>query len=848
MMVSLRAPGLIAFRVAADVDTGTFALLKSDMGLSTGKASKWFKAMEDAVQLDRGSGVETRTPAATEATPPAASAPSERVTPASSRALSTVGRSTSTMDGLFGQARDSDVIAPAHVPSITLPIDQLTPTSVDSQTFSAWVGGIPLKHADEATLYQVFEEVGLGRESILKITVRVKDNKPNGSWALVALATIEDMRAILAATIRLEDGNGKQAVLQVRKSEVGKQLEGRARRMSYEGNLSAVSMAHAIGAAHEMQKEAFSQRHSKSAKPAVATMSSGGDVVEHLSVWVGNIPAEFATSAAITKVFAEHGCEALFCTPRVKAPPKMSWAVVALASDAMAAVALTTDMVVQTSDGESVQLNLKEYTPKDELALKERRMSVQPGALDSISIAHALNVEGMLLTASRKVMVSNIPAASANHETISALFASAGFQAVQTEVRFAPGRQKSSALLTFSDTAIALGVLQANIVTEDEDGNPVSLRIHSAEDKIVVAKRVGDIQATAPTTSSHSTPVKLIPEGTEVGEGSLQEWVGEAVHALIAESLDELGVEEVGDLLHLSEGDILELTGKMKKVQASKFTEKIAMLSASTKGSIGESTLHRAEGTPLGRSASGSSVGSPRGPIFELPLGSSLGRSGKRWTGFLSHYKDECASPARQMKTELTAELSKLGTDAQVYLDSDDLRDLRRLLDAVKDSEVLVLLQTRHLLSRPWVLLEIYTAITNSVPIVTVQVQGPNSYSFSDAQVFLDNFPAELERRNPGAGRLVLNHVQEGHDLAHIGQLLRAVIPYVISKTFTPAASMNVLRAEMADLIIAMDEAVQEGAPVVQHVDGRFQVKHTEEYNRRARGRSAVLTSEVADV
>jgi hypothetical protein len=93
-----------------------------------------------------------------------------------------------------------------------------------------------------------------------------------------------------------------------------------------------------------------------------------------------------------------------------------------------------------------------------------------------------------------------------------------------------------------------------------------------------------------------------------------------------------------------------------------------------------------------------------------------------------------------------------------------------------------------------------------------------------------------------------LNHVQEGHDLAHIGQLLRAVIPYVISKTFTPAASMNVLRAEMAGLIIAMDEAVQEGAPVVQHVDGRFQVKHTEEYNRRARGRSAVLTSEVADV
>eukprot|EP01046_Picozoa_sp_COSAG06_P012302 COSAG06_NODE_719_length_12828_cov_24.153036_3_plen_481_part_00 len=327
---------------------------------------------------------------------------------------------------------------------------------------------------------------------------------------------------------------------------------------------------------------------------AVAAATTGAANAEHLSVWVGNIPAELANSAAITKIFAEHGCEALFCTPRVKAPPKMSWAVVALKSDAMTAVALTTDMEV-----------------------------------------HARG------------------------------------------------------------------------------------------------------------------------------------------------------------------------------------------------------------------SASGGGGGSPGGPVFHLPVASSLGRSGKRWTGFLSHYKDECASPARQMKTELSAELSALGTDAQVYLDSDDLRDLWRLLDAVKESEVLVLMQTRHLLSRPWVLLEIYTAITHAVPIVTVQVQGPACYSFADAQVFLDNFEAELERRNPGAGRLVLNHVQEGHDLSHVGQLLSAVIPFVISKTFTPAASMNVLRAEIADLIIAMDEAVQEGAPVVQEVGGRFQVERTAEYNRRARRLSGVQVASV---
>ena len=49
----------------------------------------------------------------------------------------------------------------------------------------------------------------------------------------------------------------------------------------------------------------------------------------------------------------------------------------------MAAVALTTDMSVVTMGGETFQLSLCEYTPKEELAVKERRMSVQAVAASS---------------------------------------------------------------------------------------------------------------------------------------------------------------------------------------------------------------------------------------------------------------------------------------------------------------------------------------------------------------------------------------------------------------------------------------------------------------------------------
>ena len=64
-----------------------------------------------------------------------------------------------------------------------------------------------------------------------------------------------------------------------------------------------------------------------------------------------------------------------------------------------------------------------------------------------------------------------------------------------------------------------------------------------------------------------------------------------------------------------------------------------------------------------------------------------------------------------------------IGTNKEIFLDSDDLQDLRHLLTFVKQAEVLVLLQTKSVLTRPWVILELYTAITHDVPIVALNVQ-----------------------------------------------------------------------------------------------------------------------------
>ena len=64
------------------------------------------------------------------------------------------------------------------------------------------------------------------------------------------------------------------------------------------------------------------------------------------------------------------------------------------------------------------------------------------------------------------------------------------------------------------------------------------------------------------------------------------------------------------------------------------------------------------------------------------------------------------------------------------------------LLEYVKSSQVLVLLQSKGVLSRPWVIMELYTAITKGVPIVALNVLNAFSYihgRFVEAYIAIDS-------------------------------------------------------------------------------------------------------------
>ena len=95
---------------------------------------------------------------------------------------------------------------------------------------------------------------------------------------------------------------------------------------------------------------------------------------------------------------------------------------------------------------------------------------------------------------------------------------------------------------------------------------------------------------------------------------------------------------------------------------------------------------------------------------------------------------------ARFIQTQLEARCGR-----SVFLDSDDLRDLRDLPTHVGSSDVLVVLQSKTLLRRPFCLLELHAAISRRVPIVAVCLAGPNGYDFDEGSEFMAHLDTRLE-------------------------------------------------------------------------------------------------------
>jgi hypothetical protein len=186
--------------------------------------------------------------------------------------------------------------------------------------------------------------------------------------------------------------------------------------------------------------------------------------------------------------------------------------------------------------------------------------------------------------------------------------------------------------------------------------------------------------------------------------------------------------------------------------------------------------------------------------------------SGKKFGCFLSHHKDSCAMEARFLKTELQGLIQK-----ECFLDSDNLRDLRHLLGSVRDSDVLVIVQSAEILTRPWCLLEMVAAVDAGVPMIAISVSG-KGYNFADAAKLLTHLDTELDAINPGACDLLRQNGVEPLDAAF---KLSTAVPNMISLPFDSGASSNAIQAALLDIVAAMNTV----KPMAQPTDRQEWVK-----------------------
>ena len=124
----------------------------------------------------------------------------------------------------------------------------------------------------------------------------------------------------------------------------------------------------------------------------------------------------------------------------------------------------------------------------------------------------------------------------------------------------------------------------------------------------------------------------------------------------------------------------------------------------------------RSSGGPKGRPTLGRSATSM---LARRPSQPSAGGEARQYRAFVSHMKAEAAMEARFVQSEIETISGRC-----CFLDSDDLKDLSQLTKHVRDSEVLVLVQTKSVLTRPWVLIELVTAVRAGIPIVGVSLDG----------------------------------------------------------------------------------------------------------------------------
>ena len=153
--------------------------------------------------------------------------------------------------------------------------------------------------------------------------------------------------------------------------------------------------------------------------------------------------------------------------------------------------------------------------------------------------------------------------------------------------------------------------------------------------------------------------------------------------------------------------------------------------------------MYRAAQTAARMAAAEREAAEARGRMSSPPTCDWKLKEGNRYLTFLSHFKVEAGSDARYL-----SDLIRRMTGSPAYLDSTDLVDLRTLFnEGVHKTDVLFILATKGVFTRPWCLMEMWEAAVKRIPIVLFPVVS-GGWTLVDTVTLLGDLDGQMHSRN----------------------------------------------------------------------------------------------------
>ena len=145
-----------------------------------------------------------------------------------------------------------------------------------------------------------------------------------------------------------------------------------------------------------------------------------------------------------------------------------------------------------------------------------------------------------------------------------------------------------------------------------------------------------------------------------------------------------------------------------------------------------------------------------------------------------------------------------------VFLDSSNLTDLRQLItNGVADSDVMLMLGTKGLFSRPWCLLEVVHSARLKVPTIIVEIKN-SGFDAEESQRYIDHLEETMGTDDPSSLELLHEHL--GQDLTELKAACTAVLTTSTENdkrlSWNPNASDAELIACLKDITDAMAAAM----------------------------------------